>query len=130
MTDTQQFKNEMHLAGQLVRDPEVRYTSGGKTVAHLTVLTKYEKYSEFHRVVLWEALAEKAAQLTKGEFVQILGRLQTRSWEDKQTNQKKYSTEIVAFNLVIPGKENNSPKSKPAVRNAHGMMIEDHEIPF
>ena len=100
-----QSKNEMHLAGTLVKDPILKYTGTGKCVANLTVLTKYEQYSEFHKVVAWEKLAEKVEKLTKGDFVKVVGRLQTRSWDDKQTGRKKYITEIVAFQLVISSDE-------------------------
>jgi single stranded DNA-binding protein len=98
-------KNEVHLAGILTRDPEIKYTSSGKTVAKLSIQTKYKDWSEYHRVVAWEDLAEKAAKFQKGEFVKVVGRLQTRTWDDKQSGLKKYSTEIVAFQVVIPSEE-------------------------
>src|SRR5438046_8343889 len=60
--------------------------------------------SEWHNVVLWQRLAEIAGEyLKKGSKVYIEGKLQTRSWEDKQTNQKKYMTEVVANDLVLLG---------------------------
>src|ERR1700740_2451696 len=90
-----QFKNEVHLSGELARNPEVRYTQSGKCVATLSVLTKYQERSEYHRVTCWEHHAEKAGRLTKGEFVKIVGRLQTRSWDDK--GQKKYIPEVSAW---------------------------------
>jgi single stranded DNA-binding protein len=95
-------KNEVHLAGELAKDPVIHYTSSGKAVANLTLVTKREKFSEFHRIVLWEGLAEKAADRKKGDFLRIVGRLQTRSWDDKATGQKKYTTEVVAFQVSIP----------------------------
>jgi len=55
-------------------------------------------------VVLWQRLAEIAGEyLKKGGKVYIEGRLQTRSWDDKQTGQKKYMTEVVANDLVLLG---------------------------
>lgn len=99
------FKNEVHLHGTLVKDPIIRYTPSGKAVANLVLLTKYEQYSEFHKVVAWEKLAEKVAELKKGAFVKCVGRLQTRSWEDKQIGQKKYITETVAFQISISEEE-------------------------
>jgi single-strand DNA-binding protein len=98
-------KNEVHLAGCIVRDPVIKYTATGKAVANLTLVTKYEKYSEFHRIVAWEKLAEKAEKITKGDFVRVVGRLQSRSWDDKTSGQKKYITEVVAFQLSIPSEE-------------------------
>jgi single-strand DNA-binding protein len=137
-------KNEVHLAGELAKDPTVRYTPNGKAVANLTIVTKYEKHSEFHRVVAWEELAEKTQELKKGAFLKVVGRLATRSWEDKQTGQKKYSTEIVAFQVAIPTEE-LPPLTReaveggtaaarailsPAMPNIHGVPITDDDIPF
>lgn len=116
-------KNEVHLAGELARDPEVRHTSKGKTVANFAVLTRYQQSTEYHRVTAWEGLADKVAKLAKGDFVKIVGRLQTRSWEDKQTSQKKYITEIVAWNLSVPGKD-------PVTVSTTGARITDEDIPF
>ena len=100
-----QHKNEVHLHGVLAKDAAARYTQTGKCVVSLTIQTKYKDSSEYHKVVLWEALAEKAATLTRGEFVKVVGRLATRSWEDKQTGQKKYATEVVAFQFAVLGQE-------------------------
>jgi single-strand DNA-binding protein len=119
----QTHKNEMHLAGELAKDPVIRSTSTGKKVATLTVVTKWKESSEFHRVTCWEQLADKAEGLSKGESVKIVGRLQTRSWEDKESNQKKYVTEIVAWQFVVPGKE-------PVTVSTTGAQITDEDIPF
>jgi single-strand DNA-binding protein len=89
-------------------------------------------------------LADRSEALHKGEFVKIVGRLQNRSWEDKQTGQKKYSTEIVAFQFVIPGNDpppltpdaiNGGTAAarailSPAEKNVHGIEISDDDIPF
>ena len=144
-------KNEVHLHGVLAKDPDIRYTPSGKCVANLTLVTRYEKFSEFHRIVLWEVLGEKAATLVKGDFLKIVGRLQTRSWDDKQSGQKKYITEIVAFQAVIPADEvapltpdqiGESRKggtaaarsilapSTAATENIRGVPITDADIPF
>jgi single-strand DNA-binding protein len=109
-------KNEAHVAGELAKDPVTRFTPTGKKISTLTVVTKYKQWSEYHRVVCWEEAAEKAEKLTKGEFVQIVGRLQTRSWDDKQSGQKKYITEIVAFQLVIPA-EDPAPLTRDAAKS-------------
>ena len=53
-----QHRNEVHLRGLLVRDPEIRYTASGKPVANFTVLTAYEKRTEYHRCTAWEKVAE------------------------------------------------------------------------
>lgn len=105
--------NKVILLGNLGKDPEVKYTPQGTAVAKLTVATNYrykdkneqwQDQTEWHNVVLWQRLAEIAGEyLKKGSKVYIEGRLQTRSWEDKQTNQKKYMTEVVASDLVLLG---------------------------
>lgn len=123
-TSAQQHKNEAHIAGVLFKDPEIRHTSSGKSVASLTIVTKRDKFSEYHKVVVWERLADKARSLAKkGDFVKVVGRLQTRSWEDPQSKQKKYSTEIVAFQFVIPDKE-------PVTVSTSGAEITDADFPF
>ncbi len=142
MTDLQKYKNECHVHGVLARDPAIRYTTGGKQVANFTLTTKHKEFSEFHRIVAWEGLAQKAETLHKGDFVQVVGRLQTRSWEDKDSKQKKYITEIVAFQLVVPGQEREDPSGGTAMamailspssateRNIHGVEVSDADVPF
>jgi len=103
--------NKVILIGRLGKEPELRYTPNGDPVVTLTIATsdewkdkasgeKQEKV-EWHRVVLWRKLAEIAGNyLKKGSQVYIEGKLQTRSWEDKDGN-KRYTTEIVAQNLQM-----------------------------
>ncbi|HOX60545.1 MAG TPA: single-stranded DNA-binding protein [Candidatus Magasanikbacteria bacterium] len=102
--------NRVTLLGRLVRDPEVRTTPTGKTVASVTVATgrvwkdqsgtKQEK-SEFHNCVLWGKIGEIAGQyLNKGRRVYVEGRLETRDWTD-QAGVKKYRTEIIVDNLIM-----------------------------
>jgi single-strand DNA-binding protein len=105
--------NKVILLGNLGKDPEVKYTPQGTPVAKLTLATnerykdkegQWQDRTEWHNVVLWQRLAEIAGEyLKKGSKVYIEGRLQTRSWDDKQTNQKKYMTEVVANDLVLLG---------------------------
>ena len=105
--------NKVILIGNLGKDPEVKYTPSGTPVAKITLATnerfkdkngEWQDRTEWHNVVLWQRLAEIAGEyLKKGGKVYIEGRLQTRSWDDKQTNQKKYMTEVVASDLVLLG---------------------------
>src|SRR4051794_25708751 len=105
--------NKVILIGNLGKDPEVRYTPQGTAVATLTIATNerfkdkdgnWQDRTEWHRVIAWQRLAEIAGEyLKKGRSVYIEGKLQTRSWEDKNTHEKKYSTEIVANDLVLLG---------------------------
>ncbi len=104
--------NKVILIGNLGKDPELKHTSGGTAVANFTLATNerfkdkegnWQDRTEWHTIVLWQRLAEIAAEyLKKGRSVYIEGRLQTRSWEDKQ-GQKRYTTEIVASDLVLLG---------------------------
>ncbi len=105
--------NRVQLIGNLGKDPEVKYTPSGTPVAKLTIATnerykdksgEWQDRTEWHNVVLWQRLAEIAGEyLKKGGKVYVEGRLQTRSWDDKQTNQKKYMTEVVASDLILLG---------------------------
>ncbi|HYO12321.1 MAG TPA: single-stranded DNA-binding protein [Thermoanaerobaculia bacterium] len=98
--------NKVILIGNLGRDPEVRSTPSGQPVASFTLATsrrwrdkngQRQEQTEWHNIVVWGKQAEIAGQyLTKGKQVYIEGRLQTRSWDDRQTGEKKYRTEIVA----------------------------------
>jgi single-strand DNA-binding protein len=105
--------NKVILIGNLGKDPEVKYTPQGTAVAKITLATnesykdkggQWQERTEWHNVVLWQRLAEIAGEyLKKGNKVYIEGRLQTRSWDDKQTGQKKYMTEIVASDMILLG---------------------------
>jgi single-strand DNA-binding protein len=96
--------NKAFILGNLTRDPELRTTPTGQSVASFGVATnrtwtdksgQKQTDTEFHNVVAWGRLAETASRyLTKGKMVFIEGRLKTRSWED-QGGQKKYKTEII-----------------------------------
>ncbi len=105
--------NKVILIGNLGKDPEVKYTPQGTPVAKITLATnerfkgkdgQWQDRTEWHNVVLWQRLAEIAGEyLKKGGKVYIEGRLQTRSWDDKTSGQKKYMTEVVANDLVLLG---------------------------
>jgi single-strand DNA-binding protein len=97
--------NKVFILGNLTRDPEIRTTPTGQSVAQFGVATNriwYDKNHqkqtdvEFHNVVAWGKLAEIASRyLTKGKMVFVEGRIKTRNWQD-QSGQKKYRTEIIA----------------------------------
>src|ERR1700739_4689315 len=105
--------NRVQLIGNLGKDPEIKYTPQGTPVAKLTIATnerfkdkagEWQDRTEWHNVVLWQRLAEIAGEyLKKGGKVYIVGRLQTRSWDDKTSGQKKYMTEVVASDLILLG---------------------------
>ncbi len=104
--------NKVILIGRLGADPEIRYTADGQPVANFRIATnevwtdkngnKQEK-TEWHRIVAFGKLAETCGEyLTKGRQVYIEGRLQTRSYEDKD-GVKRFVTEIVAHNMQMLG---------------------------
>lgn len=104
--------NKVILIGRLGRDPEMRFTPGGRAVTNFTMATneywtdqngERQERTEWHRIVTWGKLAENCAKLlSKGKQVYIEGRLQTRSWDDRDGN-KRYTTEIVANAMQILG---------------------------
>lgn len=99
--------NKAMLIGHLGRDPEVRYTASGKAVANFTLATSDkaggEERTEWHRIVCWDRLAETVGRyLTKGRQVFVEGRIQSRSWEDRDGN-KRSTTEIVAYSVQFLG---------------------------
>jgi len=104
--------NKVILVGNLGRDPEVRYTKDGKAVATLNVATteqwndqngQRQEKTEWHRVVLWGKQAETAKEyLSKGRQVYIEGRLETRTWDDRE-GKKRYTTEVRANQMIMLG---------------------------
>src|SRR3989344_2548614 len=112
--------NKVMIIGRLTRDPEARTTPQGTPITTFSVATgrvwkdqqgAQQEKTEFHSVVAWRRLAEITAQyLTKGRQVYIEGYLQTRSWDDATSGQKRYRTEIVADNMIMLGnKSDNAP---------------------
>ena len=110
--------NKAIIVGRLGKDPDVRATQSGKKCATLSLATS-EKYkdqekTEWHRIILWEKLAEIAEKyLKKGNLVYIEGKIQTREYESQGV--KKYVTEIVANQISLCGgsstaKENLTPQ--------------------
>src|SRR5579872_2849741 len=105
--------NKVILIGNLGKDPEVKYTPSGTPVAKFTLATnerykdkdgQWQDRTEWHNIVAWQRTAEIAGEyLKKGRSVYIEGRLQTHSWDDKTSGQKKYMTEIVVSDLVLLG---------------------------
>jgi single-strand DNA-binding protein len=147
--------NKVILIGNLGKDPEVKYTPQGTAVARITLATnerykdksgEWQDRTEWHNVVLWQRQAEIAGEyLKKGSKVYVEGRLQTRSWDDKQTNQKKYMTEVVVNDLVLlsgrgDGGEGSPPGSRgganhfdqrtPEPEPVGTSPITDEDIPF
>lgn len=102
--------NKVIIVGRVTVDPQLRNTTSGQAVSGFSVATNRvwtdksgakQESAEFHNVVVWGRQAEIASQfLTKGSMVLIEGRLQTRSWQDKQGQQRK-TTEIVCERMQL-----------------------------
>lgn len=112
--------NKVSLIGNITKDPVSKNLPSGQAVATMTIATNYvwkdartkskKNRAEFHRVVAWGRLADIiTTYLKKGSKIFVEGRLQNRSWEDKNKN-KKYMTEIVASDLIMLG---GSHKKEP-----------------
>jgi len=135
--------NKAMLVGRLGKDPEVRYTPDGAMVTSFSMATdeqwkdkngeKVQK-TEWHKIVTFGKLAEICGNyLVKGKLIFVEGRIQTRSWDDKE-GVKRYTTEIVANNMqMLDSKgqnksEGSSPSSPPSPSADNGTPMED--VPF
>jgi single-strand DNA-binding protein len=104
--------NKVIIIGNLGANPELKYLPSGQAVCEMRLATsetfndkqgQRQERTEWHRVVCWGKTAENAAKyLEKGRQVYVEGRLQTRSWDDKEGN-KRYTTEVVAQQVVFLG---------------------------
>ncbi|MCK9522087.1 MAG: single-stranded DNA-binding protein, partial [Proteobacteria bacterium] len=105
--------NKVILIGNLGKDPETGFTANNTPRCRLTVATsesymsnnnERQERTEWHNVIVWGKQAETVGRyLTKGRQVYIEGRLQTRSWDDEKTGQKRYMTEVVAQRVLFLG---------------------------
>jgi single-strand DNA-binding protein len=137
--------NKVILVGNVGQDPDVKYTASGVPVAKVSLATNerfkdkndaWQDRTEWHNIVAWRRLAEIVGEyVRKGSKLYIEGNLQTTTWEDKQSGERKYRTEIVARDIVLLGSRDkgqegrgempsgqSSPKPAPAVG--------DDDIPF
>jgi single-strand DNA-binding protein len=140
--------NKVLLIGRLGNNPEIRYTNTGTAVANFNLATsenwndkngQRQERTEWHRVVVWGKLAELCEKyLSKGRQCFVEGRLQTRSWDDKDGN-KRYTTEIVASTIQFLGTANaqssaNTSAMESSPEMAEGPSLEssftEDEIPF
>jgi single-strand DNA-binding protein len=106
--------NKVILVGNLGKDPEVRYTSGGQAVANLRIATsrswtdkqsgQRKEETEWHDVEVWGKQAEQCGEfLAKGRQVYVEGRLKTDTWDDKQSGQKRSRVKVVADTVRFLG---------------------------
>jgi len=105
--------NKVILMGNLGKNPETRTLESGTVMCRFSIATtetfknrsgEKTSHTEWHNIVLWRGLAEVASKyLNKGDKVLIEGRIRTRSWEDKESGQMRYSTEILADQMQMMG---------------------------
>ncbi len=106
--------NKVILVGNLGKDPEVRYTSGGQAVANLRIATsrswtdkqsgQRKEETEWHDVEVWGKQAEQCGEyLSKGRQVYVEGRLKTDKWQDKQSGQERSKVKVVADTVRFLG---------------------------
>lgn len=135
--------NKVMLIGNLVRDPEMRYTPSGTAVATFSVATnrdwvdangQKQEDAEFVRCVAWSKLAEICSQiLSKGRKVYVEGRLQTRKWQG-QDGQDKYMTEVVVNEMIAldskgaPAEDGGYSSSSDYSQQSQGGVSQEEEI--
>lgn len=141
------------LEGRLTRDPELRKTQSGIALATFTVACDRprkkdaEQQADFINVVAWRKSAELLSNyFHKGDAVQVQGRIQTRTYDDKNGN-KVFVTEVVAYNINFPltskngGNSSNSSTNKATAQNSapavedpfvdtNNVEISDDDLPF
>ncbi len=114
--------NKVILLGNVGKDPEIRSTAGGAIVANFTLATSdrfqdaqgnWQDRTEWHTLVAFKRTAEIIRDyVKKGSKLYVEGKLQTRSWDDKESGVKKYRTEVVVFDLsLLSGREDGGASS-------------------
>lgn len=136
--------NKVFLIGNLGADPEVRFTASGSAVANFRIATtdvwnnkegERQERTEWHRIVVWGKQAEHCGEyLKKGRPVHVEGRLQTREWDDRDSN-KRYTTEIVADRVTFLGsgraEGGRSPGESKTMGDAEPLPpTNDSDVPF
>ncbi len=118
------YLNKALVIGNLTRDPEMRALPSGIQVCSFSVATNRvwkdkngakQESADYHNIVVFGRQAETSAQyLKKGSSVLVEGRMQTRSWDDKGTGQKKYRTEIIADRIQFGNRPGATGPGAPA----------------
>jgi len=117
--------NKVMLVGRLTRDPELRSLPSGKAVATFSIATNEFRggngeRTEYHACVAWDRLAEICGQfLSKGQLVDIEGRLQTRQWDD-DAGKRHWKTEVVVATLEMLSGRSKKEYAKEAQAAAEG----------
>ncbi|MFV9505835.1 MAG: single-stranded DNA-binding protein [Oscillochloridaceae bacterium umkhey_bin13] len=132
--------NKVMLIGRLGVDPELRYTSSGTPVTSFRLAVgrqwrdsqgESRDETEWFSVVAWNKLAKVCQQdLVKGMRVYIEGRLQTRAWDDQQSGQTRYKTEVIANDLIIlEGREQRPPHEPDTAQPPRDLPRPSRSVP-
>jgi len=133
--------NKVILVGRLGKNPDLSFLPSGVAVAKFSMATdeqwtdkdgNKQERTEWHNIVAWRKLAEICGKfLVKGKLIYIDGKIQTRSYDDKEGN-KRYITEVVADNMVMLSKNENS--TEPDITRAAGASaissVGSQDVPF
>ena len=119
--------NQVILMGRLTRDPEMRTTTTGKSIASFSLAVDrggQEDQADFFDITAWEKLGELVNQyLSKGRRCLVQGRLRQDSWDDKETGKKRSKVEVVATDVTFldgPSGENSGTGQSSAPQNSGG----------
>jgi len=135
--------NKAILIGNLGRDPEIKYTQSGQAVATFSIATtrkwrdkegQPQEQTDWHNIVVWGRMAELAKEyLAKGRSVYIEGRIQNRSYDDKDGN-KRYISEVVAISMQFlgarPDQAGGQQASQAPPPEQPPDITEDDDLPF
>lgn len=140
--------NKVTLIGNLGKDPEIKTLESGVTRANFTLATNesykdrngnWQKSTEWHDIVMWRSMADRAKVLRKGMLVYVEGKLTHRKWQDKE-GKDHYSTEVAVDLLrILEKRENpaNTPQvatekkeSEPTGSDEHNNSTDHDDLPF
>ncbi len=138
--------NKVILMGNLGKAPETRTLESGVVMCRFPIATsetyknrksgEKTSHTEWHNVVLWRGLAEVAEKyLNKGDKILIEGRIRSRSWEDKESGQMRFITEVLADQMQMIGSAKKSSEDlnetqKSSVSFVQESPIEQEDLPF
>jgi len=127
--------NKVQLIGHLGADPESRFMTSGNAVANFSLATneswksaegEIKDKTEWHKIVIYGKKAETATEyMKKGQLVYIEGRLQTRSWEDKD-KVKRYTTEVLCDTFTMLGRKSDNADAGASAQASE----QDDDLPF
>ncbi len=142
--------NKVSLIGNLGKDPEIRALESGVSRANFSLATNesykdkngvWQKSTEWHDIIMWRSMADKAKVLRKGMLVYVEGKLTHRKWTDKE-GRDHYTTEITAHVLRILEKRDHSTHPNPSntssgykkedesTNNVNNNETSDDDLPF